>query len=210
MTHGGSCGPILVVDDDDALLTLVTELLRDAGHAVRATRSSAEAAQAVGGDDEPPALAILDVCLPGMSGHELCRRLRARFGNSVPILFVSGERTEAIDRVAGLRLGGDDYLVKPFAPDELLARLESLLRRRDPAPQGPALTPREREVLHLLAEGLQNREIARRLVISPKTVSTHIAHIYEKLGVRSRVEALTAGYRFGVIPREATIVVERT
>lgn len=198
MKHGGSCGPILVVDDDVALLTQVTELLRDAGHIVRALPSSAEAVQAV--DSEPPALAILDVCLPGLSGYELCRRLRDRFGNAVPILFMSGERTDAIDRVAGLRLGGDDYLVKPFAPDELLARVESLLRRREPrSVEGPLLTAREREVLQLLAQGLQNREIARRLVISPKTVSTHIAHIYEKLGARSRVEALTAGRRFDLI-----------
>ena len=197
MKHGGSCGPILVVDDDDALLTQVTELLRDAGHAVRATASSAEAARAL--EEERPALAILDVCLPGMSGYELCRRLRERYGHGVPILFVSGERTEAVDRVAGLRLGGDDYLVKPFAPDELLARAESLLRRREPAQDGPLLTPREQEVLRLLAQGLQNREIARRLVISPKTVSTHIAHIYEKLGARSRVEALTAGYRHALL-----------
>lgn len=199
MKHEGSCGPILVVDDDDALLTCVTELLHGAGHAVRATASSAEAALVI--DGQQPALAILDVCLPGLSGYELCRRLRLRFGNAVPILFVSGERTEALDRVAGLRLGGDDYLVKPFATDELLARVESLLRRRDPLPQGPALTPREREVLHLLAAGLHNREIARRLVISPKTVSTHLAHIYEKLGATSRVAALTAAYRFDLIPQ---------
>lgn len=198
MKHGGSCGPILVVDDDDALLTLVTELLRDAGHDVQGLPTSAEAMGAVNG--EPPALAILDVCLPGLSGYELCRRLRERFGNAVPILFMSGERTDAMDRVAGLRLGGDDYLVKPFAPDELLARVESLLRRRVPrSVDAPLLTPREHEVLQLLAQGLQNREIARRLVISPKTVSTHIAHVYDKLGARSRVEALTIARRYDLV-----------
>jgi DNA-binding NarL/FixJ family response regulator len=155
--------------------------------------SSDEAAHI--GDAEQPALAILDVCMPGLSGYELCRRLRDRYGNAVPILFVSGERTDSLDRVAGLRLGGDDYLVKPFAPDELLARVASLLRPRESPSRTPALTAREQEVFELLARGLKNREIAQRLMISPKTVATHVAHIYDKLGVRSRVGALTAGYR---------------
>jgi DNA-binding response OmpR family regulator len=193
MNEGETCGPILVVDDDEALLKLMSELLRDVGHTVKATASSDEAAHI--GDAEQPALAILDVCMPGLSGYELCRRLRDRYGNAVPILFVSGERTDPLDRVAGLRLGGDDYLVKPFEPDELLARVASLLRRRESPSRAPTLTPREQEVLELLAGGLRNAEIAKRLVISPKTVATHVAHIYEKLGVRSRVGALTAGYR---------------
>jgi DNA-binding response OmpR family regulator len=195
MTQAALCGPILVVDDDEPLLELLTELLRQTGHAVRAIASGSEAARV--GESEQPALAILDVCLPDLSGYELCRRLRAAYGNALPILFVSGERTEAVDRVAGLLLGADDYLVKPFAADELLARVASLLRRHKHQPNGyaPALTPREQEVLELLAHGLANAEIARRLTISPKTVGTHIAHIYEKLGVRTRVDALTAGYR---------------
>jgi DNA-binding NarL/FixJ family response regulator len=195
MTNAGRCGPILVVDDDEPLRSMLTDLLTQAGHAVLAAATGDEAARIA--EEEEPALAVLDVCLPDLSGYEICRRLRGRYGNGVPILFVSGERTEPVDRVAGLLLGGDDYLVKPFAPDELLARVASLLRRRE-RPQGgraPVLTPREHQVLELLADGLPNAEIAKRLVISPKTVGTHVAHIYEKLGVRSRVEALTAGYR---------------
>jgi DNA-binding NarL/FixJ family response regulator len=197
MTQPVHCGPILVVDDDEALTELLAELLQQVGHHVRTMGTGAEATEA--GDGEEPALAILDVCLPDLSGYEVCRRLRDRYGDDLPILFVSGERTESVDRVAGLLLGADDYLIKPFAPDELLARVASLLRRRRPK-EGrkgtvPVLTRREQEVLELLARGLPNAEIAKRLVISPKTVGTHVAHIYEKLGVRSRVEALTAGYR---------------
>jgi DNA-binding NarL/FixJ family response regulator len=195
MTDEARCGPILVVDDDEPLLEFLSGLLREAGHDVRALSSGNDAVRA--SEDERPALVVLDVYLPDLSGYEVCRRLRARWGNAVLILFISGERTDSVDRVAGLLLGGDDYLVKPFAPDELLARVASLLRRRDRAQNGdgPALTPRELEVLELLAAGLPNAEIAKRLFISPKTVETHVAHIYEKLGVRSRVEALTAGYR---------------
>jgi DNA-binding response OmpR family regulator len=203
MHQGGNCGPILVVDDDDALLTLLSDLLRDAGHTVYATASPDEAVRFA--DAAQPGLAILDVCLPGMSGYELCRRIRDRYGNAVPILFVSGERIEPMDRVAGLRLGGDDYLVKPFTPDELLARVASLLRRRESPHREPMLTPREQEVFALLARGHRNGEIAKLLVISPKTVGTHIAHIYEKLGARSRVEALAAGYRHELLDPVAVV-----
>jgi DNA-binding NarL/FixJ family response regulator len=200
MTQARRCGhPIIVVDDDDLLRELLTRLLVDAGHDVCAVESGTEAAQIIAADE--PALAVLDVCLPDISGYEVCHRLRARWGDAVPVLFISGQRVEPVDRVAGLLLGGDDYLVKPFAPDELLARVASLLRRsghprRDDA---PTLTPREREVLQLLANGLPNAQIAQRLVISPKTVGTHIEHIYDKLGVRSRVEALQAGLRHDLL-----------
>lgn len=190
------CGPILVVDDDEPLRELLADLLEQAGHDVRTAADGAEAVAAFAADE--PAVAILDVVLPLLSGYEVCRRLRERYGEGVAVLFISGERTDSVDRVAGLLLGGDDYLVKPFAPDELLARVAALLRRRDRPRRTDAaslLTPREHEVFELLARGLPNAEIARLLVISPKTVATHVEHIYGKLGVRSRVQALAAGYR---------------
>ncbi|HEY2074340.1 MAG TPA: response regulator transcription factor [Gaiellaceae bacterium] len=197
MTRASRCGPILVVDDDESLLELLCVLLHEAGHEVTAVATGADAMRTA--DVEQPALAILDVCLPDVSGYEVCRRLRERWGNAIPILFVSGERTDTVDRVAGLLIGGDDYLVKPFASDELLARVASLIRRSEVPENGhvkaSTLTPREHEVFQLIARGLPNAEIAQRLVISPKTVGTHIEHIYVKLGVRSRVEALQAGLR---------------
>jgi two-component system response regulator MprA len=76
-----------------------------------------------------PSLVILDVRLPDLSGYEVCRELRDRLGASVPVMFVSGERIESFDRVAGLLLGADDYLAKPFELDELFARVRALLRR---------------------------------------------------------------------------------
>lgn len=197
MTHVECCGPILVVEDDDSLRELLVELLAGPGHDVRAAATGAEAVHAL--ERECPAVAIVDVRLPDLSGYEICRRLRERYHSEVGVLFISGERTDAADRVAGLLIGADDYLVKPFAPDELLARVAALLRRREQAPAPPQLTPREQEVLELLARGLPNAEIARELVISPKTVGTHIEHIYAKLGVRSRVQALAAGYRYDLV-----------
>src|SRR5689334_8521298 len=100
MSNGGNCGPILVVDDDHSVLELLTELLCRAGYEVQGVTSGEEAARCA--ETCQPALAILDVCLPDLSGYELCRRLRERYGNLVAIMFLSGERIEAIDRVAGL------------------------------------------------------------------------------------------------------------
>lgn len=199
MTQPGNCGPILVVDDDEPLRNLLTELLGHAGYASRAVGSGNEAVQAL--EQERPALAVLDVCLPDLSGYEVCRRIRALYGDRVPVLFISGVRTEPVDRVAGLLIGGDDYVVKPFSPDEMLARVAALLRRtsRRLPDDAPVLTPREHEVLGLLAQGLAPAEIAERLVISRRTVGTHVAHIYGKLGARTRVQALSEGYRHRLV-----------
>jgi two-component system response regulator MprA len=189
------CGPLLVVDDDAALCAFVREVLQHAGYSVWETGSGLEAVDLV--RRERPALVILDVQLPVLSGYEVCRRVRDE-GSAAPILFISGERTDALDRVAGLLLGGDDYLVKPFSADELLARVRSLLRRSNNG-HSVKLTNRELAVMRLLAEGLGHIEIGRRLVISPKTVGTHVEHIYEKLGVHNRTEALVAAYRERVL-----------
>ena len=190
-----ACGPLLVVDDDVALCAFVREVLQHAGYSVCETGSGLEAVDLV--RRERPALVILDVQLPVLSGYEVCRRVRDE-GPTPPILFISGERTDALDRVAGLLLGGDDYLVKPFSADELLARVRGLLRRSSNG-HSVKLTNRELAVMRLMAEGLGHIEIGRRLVISPKTVGTHVEHIYEKLGVHNRTEALVAAYRERVL-----------
>lgn len=190
--HGG---PILIVEDDARFRAHVTEVLSQAGFATEAVATGEQALAASRG--ERPVLVLLDVRLPGLSGYEVCHVLREEFGEALPILFMSGERVESFDRVAGLLLGADDYMTKPFAPDELVVRVQSLLRRG--APGVPArmsrLTRRELEVLRLLAEGRNQREIAEALVISPKTVGTHIEHILEKLGVRSRAQAVAIAYQ---------------
>jgi DNA-binding NarL/FixJ family response regulator len=110
----------------------------------------------------------------------------------------SGERTKSFDRAAGLLIGADDYLIKPFAPDELVARVQRLLGRvQAPAPPRglSRLTKRELEVLGLLADGMSQVDIAHSLVISQKTVGTHIEHILSKLGVKSRAQAVALAYR---------------
>jgi DNA-binding NarL/FixJ family response regulator len=190
----------LVAEDDAALGSLLGEVLVAGGMEARVALDGARALELA--REERPSAAILDVNLPELSGYEVCRGLRELYGEGLPILFLSGERMESFDRVAGLMIGADDYLVKPFAPDELLTRLRSLLRRVDAAEAARPhdLTPRELEVLTLLAEGLEQGEIARQLVISPKTVSTHIERILSKLGVRSRAQAVALAYREDLVP----------
>lgn len=172
---------------------LLTTTLEGAGYDVRQAACGEEAINLARVDE--PLLVILDIRLPGVCGYEVCRELRQEFGEGLPILFMSGERTQSFDRVGGLLLGADDYLVKPFARDELLARVRRLAQR--PTGRGIAakLTKREFEVLHMLAAGMTPLEVATDLVISRKTVATHIEHIFLKLGVRTRAQAVAVAYR---------------
>jgi DNA-binding NarL/FixJ family response regulator len=137
--------------------------------------------------------------MPGLSGYELCHRLREELGEAISIILISGVRTDGLDRIAGLLLGADDYVVKPFDPNELMARVRRLLERAHRPPETERLTPRELEVLTLLAQGFGQDDVATRLVISPKTVATHIQHVLEKLRVHSRAQAVAAAYRYGLL-----------
>lgn len=192
--------PLLVIDDDDDFRTFVADLLRGAGHHVDEAATGSDALARVRA--ERPSLIVLDVHLPDISGYEVCRELRDEFGDLLPIIFISGERTESYDRVSGLLLGADDYLVKPFATDELLARVRRLLTRSaqgEAARRSHDLTPRELEIMELLATGHSQAAIAEQLVLSEKTVATHIQHILPKLGVHSRAEAVAFAHRQGLI-----------
>jgi DNA-binding NarL/FixJ family response regulator len=137
----------------------------------------------------------------GASGYEICRELPERYGDNLPIIFVSAARTDETDRVAGLLLGADDYLPKPIQFDHLLARVRRLTAHSSQVvrPVASLLTQREREVLALLADGLEQVEIANQLVITPKTVSKHVERILSKLGVHSRTQAVALALR-GEIP----------
>ena len=198
--RAASYGWVLVADADAGARAFMRLALEQAGYVVREVPSGAEALAAI--RTEQPSLAILEVCLPDVSGYEVCRCVRDEFGDVVAVLFVSAERTEWFDRVAGLLIGADDYLVKPFASDELLARVRALLRRARQTTDHLGLTGRELHVLRLLAEGLDLDEIARALVISRTTVRKHIEHILGKLGVHTRAQAVALAYRERLIATE--------
>ncbi|MEU2515616.1 response regulator transcription factor [Streptomyces syringium] len=119
---------VLVVDDDPDVRAAVVDGLSVEGYAVRSAADGLEALSAVAA--APPAAIVLDLAMPVLDGLAVCRRLRD-LGDRTPVLVLTA-RDAVSDRVAGLDAGADDYLVKPFALDELLARLRALLRRAAP------------------------------------------------------------------------------
>ncbi len=119
---------ILIVDDDIRVTNALRRTLAYEGYQVSVAADGAEALSIA--RTKPPDVVILDVMMPGMDGLEVCRRLRAS-GDAVAVLMLTA-RDAVADRVAGLETGADDYLVKPFALEELLARIKALLRRRNP------------------------------------------------------------------------------
>jgi DNA-binding NarL/FixJ family response regulator len=195
VANSNGAPPILIADPDRVARRRTASVLQRAGHTT-IEADDGEQALEVSGRSHPCAV-ILEVSLPGVCGYEVCRQLRETFGNDLPIVFLSGARKESFDRVAGLLIGADDYVVKPFLPEELVARIQRLVRLHTAPVAGFAsnLTRRELEVLGLLAEGLGQKEIAGTLSISPNTVGTHTEHIFTKLGVRSRTQALALAYR---------------
>jgi DNA-binding NarL/FixJ family response regulator len=198
-------GRILVVTSDDDLGRLIEKLVARIGLAGSEIATGEGAVASA--KRAPPSLVFLDLDLSGASGYEVCFELRRVVGDDLPIIFLSGERTDPEDRVAGLLIGADDYVTKPFDPDELLVRARRLLSRArvaEPAAVTP-LTGRELQVLRLLAGGLTQEGIAKELYISPKTVGTHIQRILTKLGVHSRSEAVAIAYRSGMMTRPPPI-----
>ena len=160
LANDANTGRVLVVEDDEAIADVLRRTLRQEGHEVRSSADGVEAL--VAAEEFVPDVVILDLGLPDLDGVEVCRRLRAE--SDVPILILTA-RGELGDRVVGLDSGADDYLVKPFERQELLARMRALMRRRPP--RGSAalvvgdlrLNPDTREVIRDEREiELTNRE----------------------------------------------------
>jgi DNA-binding NarL/FixJ family response regulator len=190
-------GPILIVDDDASMRALVAAILEEAGYPTICVECGESALLAA--SQSSLSAAVLDVNLDGLSGYEVCHELRRRHGTGLPIIFISGDRTEPFDRAAGMLLGADDYLAKPFAPSELVGCVDSAIERAKPESRRGVLTVREHEILELLASGLAQGAIATQLEISPRTVATHIERILAKLGVRSRAQAVALAYRDALV-----------
>lgn len=189
---------VLVIEDDPKTAALVSLYLeREGFHCLTAGDGPSGLAQA---RRQPPGLVILDLMLPEMDGWEVCRQLR-QFSN-VPIIMLTA-RGEEIDRVAGLTLGADDYVVKPFSPRELMARVKAVLRRTAPAVDPSQTQRRHGDVLLDLGK--------RQLQVGGETVSLtpHEYALLEALmGTPGRIftrdELLDRLY-----PRGEAMVVER-
>ena len=153
---------ILIADDDEHIVELVAMYLRRSGYRIEAAYDGDETLRKT--RDLKPALLVLDIMMPGPDGIQVCRALRRR--SDVPIVFLTA-RSSDIDKIAGLRLGADDYVTKPFNPDELLARVDAVLRRA----RGGAPPAQERLRLDDLELDLAQRSAAidrRDVSLTPK------------------------------------------
>jgi two-component system response regulator ResD len=130
MAARGTRGSILVVDDEPVITDVVSRYLERAGYSTRVAADGFQALRLAG--DAPPDLVVLDLLLPGLDGLEVMHELHERRPTRVILLTAKGE---ASDRIAGLQRGADDYVVKPFSPAELVARVDAVLRRAEPEPE---------------------------------------------------------------------------
>ncbi len=124
-------GSVLVVDDEPTIAEVVSRYLERAGYRTRIASDGAQALEAA--CDQRPDLVVLDLMLPRIDGLEVMRRLREHDRDRIAVILLTAKGEES-DRVIGLRLGADDYVVKPFSPAELVARVDAVLRRVDTAP----------------------------------------------------------------------------
>lgn len=210
---------VLVVDDDATLRMALTRYLEKRGYLTQNVASGIEALQLF--EQDPPDLVVSDVMMPEMDGFEFCRRLRStRSGQLVPFIFLSS-KGEVEDRVQGHSIGADDYLIKPFEPRELLAKIESQLERSrrihteivlllqrehhvlppngyGAVPPSPLpLTPAEEKVFWEVIKGFTNKQIGDRLFVSPRTVQTHLSNILSKLQLENRSQLVRFAFERG-------------
>jgi len=213
---------ILVVDDEADCQTVLAMYLESQGYRVECATSGVEALSIF--ENAPLDLVISDVMMPEMDGFEFCRRLRTtRLGQLVPFIFLSGQG-EIESKVEGHAIGADDYLVKPFQSEEILAKVKAQLDRSHrihaeivrllqtstarvepklvavlPNPAPLPLTPAEERVFWEVIQGYTNKQISDRLFISPRTVQAHLGSIFSKLQLENRAQlvkfALERGYK---------------
>lgn len=193
---------VLVVDDEVRIREVVQYALEREGFRVSVVEDGARAVERLA--RETFDLVVLDVMLPGLDGLEVCRRVRA--ASKVPILFLSA-RSDEIDRVLGLELGGDDYLVKPFAPRELVARVKAVLRRVDDRASGEE--PRSRRLVHgPLTVDPERHEVfwaSAPIALTPTELGL-LAAVLERPGVvLSRGQLMQRAYRYDNLVTERTI-----
>jgi DNA-binding NarL/FixJ family response regulator len=216
---------ILIVDDDVTLRTALSRYLSKRGYAVLDAASAIEAL--VMFEADPSDLIVSDVLMPEMDGFEFCRRLRTtRLGQLVPFIFLSS-KAEVEDRVQGHSIGADDYVIKPFEPRELLAKIEAQLERTRrthaeivrmiqqttvavPAevaiPLPLPLTPAEEKVFWEVIQGHTNKQIGEHLFVSPRTVQTHLSNILNKLQLENRSQLVRFAFERGYKPPLDAIV----
>jgi DNA-binding NarL/FixJ family response regulator len=206
---------VVLVDDHAMVRQSLARMLAAQGDLDVVGQASAGEAGAALAAELAPDVAVVDLAMPGMDGIEATRRIRAASpGTHVVVLTAFSDRVQVLSAVEAGAIG---YLLKDAEPEDLIAgvraaargeqpldpRAEQVIRTRDAPGAQAALRPREREVLGLVAEGLPNKQIARRLGISEKTVKAHLTRVFEAVGVTDRTAAALWAHRNGLGPPRA-------
>ncbi len=216
---------ILIIDDDPISLKILSRHLTQEGYRVCTGSSGIEGLKLFA--QELPDMVVSDVMMPGMDGFEFCRQLRQQPGGElVPFIFLSS-RGEVEDRVQGYEWGADDYIIKPFEPRELVAKIEAQIERSrrtqaeilrlmqkqqqeqkatthaasPPQPIELPLTPAEERVFREVIQGATNKQIGEKLFISPRTVQTHLTNILSKLSLENRAQLVRFAFEQGYTHR---------
>ena len=201
---------ILVVDDNPKYLK---DALPMYGYDVTVAEDGIEALKTLSDDKKHFDLVLLDVMMPNMDGWDTLKAIRKNPNTAyLPVIMITAV-SEDQKVVSGLKIGADDYIVKPFILPNLLARIEAVLRRSKWQAETSknkekkinkdvnidALTPKEKEVLSLVAKGASNQEIANKLCVQDVTVKTHLNSIFKKLKVSNRTQAVLLAMEINLI-----------
>lgn len=206
----GGVASILIVDDNPKFLE---EALPMYGYEVTVAEDGLEALKILSKENTHFDLILLDVMMPNMDGWDTLKAIRKNKNTErVPVIMITAV-SEDQKIVSGLKIGADDYIVKPFILPNLLARIEAVLRRSNWQKEAnnktektlnkdvniDALTPKEKEVLALVAKGASNQEIADKLCVRDVTVKTHLNSVFKKLKVTNRTQAVLLAMQIDLI-----------
>lgn len=200
---------ILVVDDNPKFLK---DALPMYGYDVDVAYDGLEALKKLTDENAHFDLILLDVMMPNMDGWDTLKAIRKnKKTETIPVIMITAVNEDQ-KMVSGLKIGADDYIVKPFILPNLLARIEAVLRRTNWYKDGAskektlnkdvnieALTPKEKEVLSYVAKGASNQEIADKLCVRDVTVKTHLNSIFKKLKVSNRTQAVLLAMQIDLI-----------
>lgn len=206
----GGVASILIVDDNPKYLA---DALPMYGYDIEVAKDGLEALKILFEGNKHFDLILLDVMMPNMDGWDTLKAIRKnKQTEHMPVIMITAVNEEQ-KVVSGLKIGADDYIVKPFILPNLLARIEAVLRRsnwqKEAQPKTEktlnkdvnidALTPKEKEVLALVAKGASNQEIADKMCVRDVTVKTHLNSIFKKLKVTNRTQAVLLAMQIDLI-----------
>lgn len=206
----GGIASVLIVDDNPKFLE---DALPMYGYDIKVATDGLEALKILADEKNHFDLVLLDVMMPNMDGWDTLKAIRKNKNTErIPVIMLTAV-SEDQKVVSGLKIGADDYIVKPFILPNLLARIEAVLRRSNWQNETPSnsektlnkdaninlLTPKEKEVLVLLAKGASNQEIADKLFVRDVTVKTHLNSIFKKLKVTNRTQAVLLAMQIDLV-----------